>query len=157
MLNIRNDGDFTSHIASLPPGEVADVLPPFGRYQRFIDEHEPDAPLMMLAGGIGVTPLLSLLTAYAGSGRRITFLYGARTPGQLVYADALEQMGRSYPNVDVQLRAGGRFTGENVANTLGQGTLYLIAGPYAMQHSWRSLLLRRSVNADDIYYEPFSM
>ena len=157
VFDIRADGDFTSGVGGLKPGEQARILPPFGRYQHFIEEHAPGAPLVMLAGGIGVTPLLSLLQAYAGSGRRITFLYGARRRGQLLYADALQRLGASNPRVRVELLAGGRFGNESVSATLGQGSLYLIAGPYPMQRAWRTFLLRHGVDADDIYYEPFSM
>lgn len=155
-FDIRADGDFTRRIGTLPVGTVAHVQPSFGRYRRFIDEHAPSAPLVMLGGGIGVTPLLSLIGAYRGE-RDITLLYGARTEGDLVHADDLRRLDASHANVHVTLRAGGRFGEREVADAMRPGALYLIAGPYAMIRSWRAFLLRHGVKADDIYYEPFAM
>ena len=156
-FDIRADGDFTRRVAALQPSTQARILPPFGRYHHFVREHPDNVPLVMLAGGIGVTPLYSLLCSYADTGRPILFLYGARNASQLLYAQDIERLGAQHPKVDVELRAGGRFGTDEVQTTLGHQALYLIAGPYAMQRSWRRYLLGHGVDADDIYYEPFSM
>lgn len=156
-FDIRADGDFTRRIATLPVGTPALVQPSYGRYRRFIDEHADGAPVVMLGGGIGVTPLLSLIEAYAPTGRSVTLLYGARGEQDLVHADDLRAMDHDHANVHVTLRAGGRFEEKDVADAMRPGALYLIAGPYGMLRAWRAFLLKRGVNADDIYYEPFAM
>ncbi|PLS29574.1 ferredoxin reductase family protein [Bifidobacterium parmae] len=156
-FDIRADGDFTRRIAALPVGAVTHVQPSYGRYRRFIDEHAAGAPLVMFGGGIGVTPLLSLIEAYAPTGRSVTLLYGARGERDLVHADDLRAMDRDHANVHVTLRAGGRFEERDVADAMRPGALYLIAGPYGMLKAWRTFLLKRGVAADDIYYEPFAM
>ena len=156
-FDIRADGDFTRAVAGLTPGTRAEVMVPYGRYQQVIDEHPADAPLVMIAGGIGVTPLLSLLLAHAGDAREVAFLYGARSERDMVYADEIRAVAREHSNVDVVLRAGGRLEEAEVAERMLPGAVYLIAGPYPMQRAWRRFLFARGVDADDIYYEPFSM
>lgn len=157
FFDIRADGDFTRGVAKLPAGAVAEVLPSYGRYERMIDEHGDSAPLVMIAGGIGVTPLLSLLAAYVGTGRPIAFLYGARSEADMVYADALRSLAARHANLHLVLKAGGRLEEEQVARVMHPDSVYLIAGPYPMQRGWRKFLLAHGVDADDMYYEPFAM
>ena len=157
VFGIRADGDFTRGVASLRPGARAEVLPPYGRYQHFIEAHEKDVPLVMIAGGIGVTPLLSLLAAYADTGRPIAFLYGARSERDMVYEAPLRDLASTRANLRLVLKAGERLTEDEVASCMAPRAVYLIAGPYLMQRAWRRFLAQRGVDADDVYYEPFSM
>ena len=157
VFNIRADGDFTRAVASLPVGAKAVVLPSYGRYRDVVEAHPAGAPLVMIAGGIGVTPLLSLLAAYVGSGRPIAFLYGARSDADMVHATELRALAAAHPNLHLVLRAGGRLEEDEVASQMRPDSVYLIAGPYLMQRAWRSFLAQRGVDADDVYYEPFAM
>jgi stearoyl-CoA 9-desaturase NADPH oxidoreductase len=71
--------------------------------------------LLMISGGSGITPLMSMLrslvdSSYAG---KITFLHYSKSPEQTIFADELEQLSR-LDNIDltvVHTRGGGqRFT-----------------------------------------------
>lgn len=112
---------------------------------------------MMIVGGIGVTPLLSLPAAYVDTGRSVAFSYSARSERDMVYADSLRELAASHSNLRLVLKAGSRLSEDEVAASMASGAAYLIAGPYPMQRAWRSLLPGRGVSADDLYYEPFSM
>jgi predicted ferric reductase len=62
---IKEFGDFTSSLVSLRPGESVYVDGPYGTY----DIDEIDAPgLALIAGGIGVTPIMSILRTMADRG-----------------------------------------------------------------------------------------
>ncbi|MGN6503393.1 MAG: FAD-dependent oxidoreductase [Pseudolysinimonas sp.] len=47
------------------------------------------SPLLLVAGGIGITPYVSQLQALAGSGRDVALVYAISTPDDLAYASLL--------------------------------------------------------------------
>ncbi|KAB5607853.1 iron reductase [Bifidobacterium jacchi] len=166
---IRADGDFTAKIASLKPGERVRVVPPYGRYAEFIREHDAQSsqsltPLVLIAGGIGVTPLIGVLTAYAGATgtapasatRIVDFLYTARSERDFIYRDELQRFGASSPNTRVRLLTG-RADEALIAPMIRPGAIYLIAGPMPMMDAVREILAKHGVASTDIYYEPFAM
>lgn len=162
---IRADGDFTSRIASLKPGADVRVIPPYGRYAEFIREHDERntgtvsriaTPLVLIGGGIGITPLIGVLTAYAGAGRIVDFFYTARGERDIIYRNELEQIGASSPTVRVRIQTQ-RPSEQTIAPMIRPGAIYLIAGPHGMLVTVRRILLAHGVAADDIYYEPFAM
>ncbi|KAB8294515.1 ferric reductase [Bifidobacterium avesanii] len=157
---VRADGDFTTRLAALKPGTPARVIPPYGRYAHFIEERDGHgggrAPLVLIAGGIGVTPLIGVLSAYAGTGRPIDFLYTVRGERDFIYRDELRRFGDAHANVRVRLLTG-RADESIIAPMIRPGAAYLIAGPQGMMTAVRRTLLAHGVPADAMYYEPFSM
>jgi len=47
---------------------------------------------LLVAGGIGITPILGMAQLLARKGARLRMLYAARTSGELIYADALRAL-----------------------------------------------------------------
>ncbi|MBT1180238.1 hypothetical protein [Bifidobacterium vespertilionis] len=167
MFAIRADGDFTTKLAGLESGVPARVIPPYGRYAQFIEERDrhdakaaagsgAKAPLVLIGGGIGITPLLGVLTSYAGSGRPVDFLYTARSERDFIYRPELERFGADHPNVRVRLMAQ-RPDDAAIAPMVRPGAAYLVAGPQAMMTAVRRILMAHGVPADAIYHEPFAM
>ena len=157
---IRGDGDFTKALASVPAGTdgtgaQVEVSGPFGRYERFLQEHDPKRPVVVYAGGIGVTPLIPVAMSAARDGRRVRFLYSAKTQQELLYADDLRRWRKATPNCELALRAG-RFSDDELSAAKMDDAVYLIAGPSAMLRAIRSMLFRSGVRAGDICYEPFA-
>lgn len=157
---IRADGDFTSRIAKLEPGTPVSVVPPYGRYAAFITEHDHalggNTPLTLIGGGIGITPLIGVLTAYAGTGRTVDFLYTARSDREFIYREELERTGLTKPGTRVRLSTH-RPDETMLASMIRPNAAYLIAGPHGMLVTVRRILLAHGVSASDIYYEPFAM
>ena len=56
---------------------------------------EGEQPILMIAGGSGMAPILSLLRAFSASGceRPIRFFYGARTDSDLFHVDEIDRLG----------------------------------------------------------------
>lgn len=169
---IRADGDFTNRIATLKPGTEVRVIPPYGRYAEFIAEHDHQlkrsdnaghssssqtAPtLVLIGGGIGITPLIGILKAYAGTGRIVDFLYTTRKDSDIIYHNELEQIGANNPNTRVRIQTQ-RPNAQTITSMIRPGAIYLIAGPHGMLVTVRKILLAHGVTANDIYYEPFAM
>lgn len=88
---IKNSGDFTSTIDQTRAGDTAVVHGPFGRFSYV---HYPERQLCFVAGGIGITPLMSMLRTMRDRGetRSVVLLYANRTREDIVFAEELAAM-----------------------------------------------------------------
>ena len=68
-LSIKRLGDWTQDVAQIKPGKSARVWGPYGHFTR-LALAQPLMPLVMIGGGIGITPFLSLV-ASAAFARRV--------------------------------------------------------------------------------------
>ena len=78
-------GRATSLLASLRPGATLQVLGPLGR--GFELPPDPEAEILLVAGGIGSAPFPAFLRDIARAGRPASMIYGARTSGELPLLD----------------------------------------------------------------------
>lgn len=79
-------GDGTRLLAEMQPGEDLVVFGPLGQgYQLEDSERRP----VLVAGGVGVAPLLFLARELAAAGTQPLFLYGARTENDLPLSDEI--------------------------------------------------------------------
>jgi ferredoxin-NADP reductase len=83
-------------------GDIVDVKAPGGQF--FLDPAE-DTPAVLIGGGIGLTPVLSMLNALvdAHSQRNVWFFYGLRHRGEHVMAEHLRQVGEENPNMQINV------------------------------------------------------
>ncbi|MCH8476925.1 MAG: ferric reductase-like transmembrane domain-containing protein [Wenzhouxiangella sp.] len=84
-------GDFTASLKHLEKGDPAWVEGPFG---AFIPDPDPDTALLLVAGGIGVTPFASLLRSFRDRGlsHRVLLVYANPRPAQAALAEELEEL-----------------------------------------------------------------
>jgi propane monooxygenase reductase subunit len=104
MANVPGDGRIELIIKRYSGGRfsglldggiaVGDELGFTGPYGAF-HLRETDQPILMVAGGSGMAPILSLLRELSarGSDRPVRFFYGARTARDLFYVDLVEELG----------------------------------------------------------------
>lgn len=88
-------GEFTEWLfARDRAGEAAVVTGPYGAFWL----RPGDCPIVCVAGGSGLAPIKALLESAlnAGSGRRVLFLFGARTRKDLYCLDAMEDLGHQW-------------------------------------------------------------
>ncbi|MFA5185709.1 MAG: ferredoxin reductase family protein [Patescibacteria group bacterium] len=74
-LTIKNSGDFTASLWQLKPGSKVLVDGPHGIFTADRAEHDK---FLFIAGGIGVTPILSLIGTLAPTGKDCTLIYASR-------------------------------------------------------------------------------
>lgn len=90
-LCVRNVGDVTGALHRLQVGDKIGVRGPFGRgfpYEKFRGKDVLFAP-----GGLGLAPLRSLINQVLDERAlygRVILLYGAKTPGELLFKDELK-------------------------------------------------------------------
>ncbi len=90
-LCVRRAGDVTSAIHKLEAGSHLGIRGPLGH--SFPVNEMKGKDLLFVAGGLGLAPLRSLIH-YALEKRddfaKITILYGAKSPGEMLFAEELE-------------------------------------------------------------------
>ncbi|WP_280542109.1 NO-inducible flavohemoprotein [Chromohalobacter sp. 11-W] len=77
----------------LAVGDTLELLPPAGHLTLAAG----DAPVMLISGGVGQTPMLPLARQALAEGRRVVYLHAARDGAVHAFADELAELRRSYP------------------------------------------------------------
>jgi hypothetical protein len=79
-------------------GDILDVKAPGGHFALDL-EHEK--PVVFIAGGVGVTPMLSMVNAVAetGSKREVWFFYGVRNRSEYIQMDHLMKLTAKHENI----------------------------------------------------------
>ncbi|MGP4012100.1 ferredoxin reductase [Streptomyces sp. 4N124] len=84
------DGEVSPYLADqLPPGEEVEIRGPLGNW--FVWRPEQTEPVLLVAGGAGVVPLMSMIRAHRLAGSRSLFqlIYSVRGPEDVWYRDDL--------------------------------------------------------------------
>ena len=98
---------------SAKPGDAITMTGPFGHFYL----RKPQRPVLMLAGGTGLAPMLSMLEHLAASGgtsQAVQLLYGANTPSEffgVAQLDALRERGIPLSTERVALQGDASWTG----------------------------------------------
>jgi len=152
---VRINGDFTERLyRTARAGMRVDVIGPFGMYERFIARHDAHAPIVVYAGGVGITPIIPTIMALSGTNRPVTVMYTAKRADDLLYADELRKWSASEAHtLHMQV---GRWSKAELAEQITDGAIYLIAGPSGMIRDVRRMLLRHGVPGSRMFYEPFT-
>jgi predicted ferric reductase len=90
-FTIRELGDFTSQIGQFSPGERAYIDGPYGTFD--LDHHEASA-YVLIAGGIGIAPMMSIMRTMAdrGDSRPMILFYGSPTWDDVILREEVEQL-----------------------------------------------------------------
>ncbi len=94
---IKALGDFTSTIGETKIGDTAVIHAPFGRFSYPL--YKDEIKLMFIAGGIGITPVISMLRHLRDTdfGNEAVLLYGNKTEKDIVFRDELSEYERQFP------------------------------------------------------------
>lgn len=151
-------------------GDVLRVKAPAGHF--FIDP-DPGVPAVLIGGGIGITPMISMLRWCVGQQpQRIVHLYyGLRNSGEHAFKRQLEALAASHPALRLNVvysRPGesdlqgrdyqhqGHVDVELLRRTLPHGRhQFYVCGPPAMMRTLVPALAEWGVPVADIHYEAF--
>lgn len=115
-ITIKACGNFTNLLHRIRIGDRATVQGPFGRFSH--DFHPDEGHLVFVAGGVGITPLMSMLRAMRdrGESRQVTLIYASRELDDILFAPELIAMEAGpFPKLKVILvlsQAPPRWAGE---------------------------------------------
>ena len=168
---IKASGDFTAQIATVKPGDPVAIQAPFGRFSHVFYPEEQD--LVFIAGGIGITPLMSNLRHLRDTGarRRVLLLYSNRGEADIVFKEELDRMaGAEAPQVEVVHiltrpdsnwpGESGRLDREKLRRLCGDrlgSSVFLLCCPPPMIQGLVASLRELGVPMSRISYEYFSL
>jgi ferredoxin-NADP reductase len=96
------DGEVSPYLTEvLSPGDPVELRGPVGGW--FVWRPTSMDPVLLVAGGSGVVPLMAMIRARRAAGSRAPFrlIYSVRTPGDVYYADELRRRARDDAGLDV--------------------------------------------------------
>jgi predicted ferric reductase len=96
---IRARGDWTGCIGHLQTGETVIVHGPFGLFSHLA--YSEKNPLILIAGGIGITPMLSMLRYMADNNdsRRILLIWSNKTEASIVLPEDFKKLQHRLPHM----------------------------------------------------------
>lgn len=171
-FGIRMHGRYTSELRNLRPGDPVDVAGPYG---KFTFNPLRDRSVVFLAGGIGVTPFLSMIR-YATDNElpnNLLLLYSFRSTDDAPFLSEIIKMTDKNPHLNTVMAVSedrlpaksyqfvpGRITAEVLARALNgniKGRTYFLCGPPLFMKSMTELLQRMGLSKSDIRTESFSV
>lgn len=156
-IAFRDSGSgFKRTLMELPAGSLVNIEGPFGYFTLPKDLSQP---IVLIAGGVGITPCLSIIR-YATEekfGSSITLLYANRNARSAAYLEELTANTKRNPGFLLKNQFGridADFIRQAVKN-LNKPVWYIVGLP-AMVADMRNLLSRLGVNDAKIYFEDFT-
>ncbi|MEQ9362963.1 MAG: adenylate/guanylate cyclase domain-containing protein [Leptospirales bacterium] len=169
------DSEYKQRMRELKPGDTLAVGAPEGVFALPAD---PGRPLVFIAGGIGITPIRSMIEEMVETqvDRPILLLYANRTPEASAFVPELTEWLNHMPNtrfvpvysrVQAEGAEHGRLSGELIqkhvtefetmlqSKSLAEEPLYYVVGPDAMTLDTVGMLERIGVPSDRIVLEAF--
>lgn len=165
-FSIKLAGRFTQTAKDLKPGDEVFVDGPFG---NFIPVPEKD--LVFVAGGVGITPFMSILRDHVAKGitQNITLIYGSKTEADIIFKKEIDAItapwfkkvyllsqvaeGVSLPETCERGFICKDVLERHVSNI--KGSLYYICGPEIMKNGTKKLLKEKGVPGGQVFVEDF--
>ena len=169
-------GVFSNWIAQrLHAGDSIEIMPPQGRFYVPVDE-QARRHYLGIAGGSGITPVLSILKTVLGREpqSRFTLLYGNRSLRSTMFKEELEDLKNRFL---ARLQLHYVFSDEHSDSPLHQGVLdservsaflrgvvraetvdhAFVCGPYQMNDQAEAALLAAGLGAGQVHIERFGV
>ena len=169
-IELLEDGEVSSYMHDLVvAGDQVEVRGPIGGY--FVWQATLGGPLLLVAGGSGVVPLMAMIRHRAASGSRIPtrLLYSSRTHDDVIYAEELRGLQNAGDGLEIfhtlTRRQPPGWSGyarriddemlAEVSTPLGKVALAYVCGPTLMVEAVANGLVQIGLAPDQVRTERF--
>jgi predicted ferric reductase len=156
-ITVKAVGDYTRALRNLERGAAAIVEGPYGAFSY---RNVPNRQQIWIAGGIGVTPFLSMARSLReDEDLAIDVYYSVEYEDEALFLDELEAIGArsGFRVIPVVREKDGYLTADRIEEASGSlaGKDIMICGPPAMLEALRTQLLAKGVPPERIHSEEF--
>ncbi len=158
-----SDSDFSKYLQALKKGDTITVNGPMGKF-CFTDSSDTT---VMIAGGIGITPMISMLASLAKKKHqgKVILLYGNLNSEDIAFRQELENLGLTdFRTIHVMEDTEGiddAYQGFITADIISRevkdlsNSTYMVSGPPAMVEAIKKALSSLDVAGDRIRFDVF--
>ena len=156
---VRAASAYKQALARLSVGAAVKLTGPLG---NMILHEDGARTAVILAGGIGITPFMSMLrqAIHDRLPHRLFLLYSNRSPENAAFLAELEALTQQHDNFRLKATmttTEGRINDKAIRNFVGEAAspIYYLAGPPAFVDSITDALMRLGVTNDQLHSEMF--
>jgi predicted ferric reductase len=155
-ITVKSLGDHTRRLADVRPRTRVVAEGPLGTFTEDVRQREK---VLLIAGGIGITPVRALVESMGGD---VVVVYRVVTDGEAIFRDELEQLGASVHYVvgDHRTNEGRRLLAPRhllaLVPDLAERDVY-VCGPPAMTEVIERNLRRAGVQRRHVHSERFAL
>ena len=171
IFTIKSSGDFTSRIGMLQPGDRAVLDGPYGLFSHCALGDAPGREIIMIAGGIGITPMLSMLRYMADVEyrRTVKLIWSNKTGNDIFCRQELDMMRKKMAGLSVHHVLTGQPGYEGLVGRLDMTLLarlldgcsrsarIFLCGPQPMMRAAVHILKELGFKSNGISTERFSL
>ncbi|CAN5459779.1 FAD-binding oxidoreductase [soil metagenome] len=161
QLSVKGLGDYTNSLVGIKPGAIADIE---GAYGRFTYTNIKNLNQIWVAGGIGITPFLSMARSLPENGFSIDLYYSVKTSSELIdwqdlYDIAILKNGNFRIVPFIGDKQEGHLGADFIENTSGglKGKDIFMCGPPPMMQSLRKQFKEKGIPGTSLHTEEFAM
>ncbi|MFN7088261.1 MAG: FAD-dependent oxidoreductase [Candidatus Paceibacteria bacterium] len=165
---MRGSG-YKKTLKDIPLGSIVEIDGPFG---SFVLPQNPTGPIVLIAGGIGITPFMSMV-CYATEEKlphKLILIYSNKTPESTAFLKELQELQNQNPNFKMiatitepenakSMWSGkiGKITSGFIKENIEDPALpvWYIAGPPDMVFAIKQALIEAGIDEDNIHFEDF--
>ena len=171
-FSMRVRGRFTTKLSKLEEGTLVNVRGPFG---GFIYDVNRDKEAIFIAGGIGITPFISMMTycSKLNTDNKVTLLYSVQNQEDIAFKEDLLNIEKNNPNLKTifvvgngpidKLNPSNAATGRIDANLIDKYSnsdysdkKFFICGPPGFMKAMAALLYSKGVDSKRVLTEAFT-
>lgn len=168
---IKDAGDWTESLKHVAVGDIATFEGPYGHFipEEFVGAKKQEIPFVFLAGGVGLTPILSVIRHEMDhdSQRKMDLFWGLSYEEDLFMLDELEAFKKQNPNFNYHIIFSGEevdgypfgfitneFLKERDAAHFDDGHFFA-CGPGPMMDAMRQMLDQANVHYEQLHLDDF--
>lgn len=169
QMVIKKIGDWTQKTDHFQIGDTVSLDGPYGQFSHI--SLPKGRPVIMVSGGIGITPMLSMLRYMADTGdrRKVLLVWSNKTWDDVFFLHELEQLGDRLKGLEIvhaitsektDRAINGRLdyqTLENILADFSKDAALFICGPPGMMKALHQYVRRLGFSPKGVYMEKFRL
>ena len=167
---VKEAGDYTDRISKLKKGDIAKIEGPYGTF-LYGKKNYSDIPLVLIGGGIGITPMISILGEMLVNGhkQKLIFIWAVNKKDEIFYQEHYEELAKMHDNfsyhialADEQIEGYSHgfvneaFLQKSGALGLPANAEFYLCGPLPMMISVEKILRSNNIPKKSIHAEKFT-